>query len=228
MPGIIDLLRLYVRDRSAAEAAYQQDYRALISKEDWERCKRSYGTAPALRKYTTELYAYSVNRFAEARGERRLREHALAEALVAAKRLVSEDDLDAWLQGELKHAALSRLDAVMLFVGHRTVPAPLLDLAWRDAEQEPPPGASRDPSLAPNAIGRRRPRDEHTDVTAPENRAHIDRSDSHPAMTSRTPVTGESAGGLSLLPRWISWAVIGLACLVVGFVGGLLTARCWR
>jgi len=138
MFGIIDLLRLHLRDPQAAEVAYERDYAGEIGRDDWEKSKRLHGTRDALRRYAAEVYSNLVNEFAVNRAESRLRETALAKALVAAKRIASEDDLDLWMQGELKYVSLKRLDGVALFIREPVRDVPILKPMFREEKKNLP------------------------------------------------------------------------------------------
>jgi len=113
--GVVDLLRAYLKDPEHAETAYKEHFSASITREDWVRCKKLYGTPAALRKYAAEEYARHVNLLASEAARITVREAALAAALVAANVLSSTDEFDSWIQAESQHLRVLRADVLALF-----------------------------------------------------------------------------------------------------------------
>lgn len=144
MPAFIELLRVYVKDAAAAERAYEQRYADQIRKEDWVKCKSLCPTPEALRDYTERVYVHLINRLAEIFAQRRLREAALAQVLVAKKQFGSPDEFRIWLQAELKHVRLHRVDPLALFVTQATITAPLLDPLYCREMARRAPGVTAD------------------------------------------------------------------------------------
>jgi len=146
MPGFVELLRLHVKNPTEAESAYRRVYHAELTREDWERCKGLYGTPEALKSYTSRVYVQFINELAESRAKRRVREAALAKALVATNRIKAETDFNIWLQSELKEVELRRADFLALLIRETPLSAPILDPLYCEGGPErsaphPPPVA---------------------------------------------------------------------------------------